>query len=93
MAKSDELENELDNDTDYNEGDRIDLPEDWYMELVRVDRGLGKDVLQGFVFRPDGKDSASLEAALGLGHLTGDYETPVPINVRAKLQDYYEDFG
>jgi len=71
--------------------ERIDLSEDWYMELDGSTRENGER--QGFVFRPDGKDSASLTAARGLGHLTGNFETKIPPNVMEDIsRSEYDDY-
>lgn len=59
------------------------------MELDASTREGGE--LQGFVFRPDGRDSASLNAARELGHLTGGYETKIPDNVPRELNR--SDYG
>lgn len=73
-------------------GDKhIDLPLDWYLAVpIEADEN-GRQ--QGFVFRPDGKDSASLNAALGLGHLTGNDETVLPPQVRAALRKLEEQYS
>lgn len=67
----------------------IDLEDDWYMSVPIEADDDGRR--QGFVFRPDGRDSASLVFALEMGHLSGDEETPVPRNVLRDLEQYEEE--
>ena len=54
---------------------RIKLPLGWYMELDDSTRDEG---YQGFVFRPDGRESASLAFAREVGTTSGDDETELP---------------
>lgn len=70
----------------------IDLGHDceWYLEVPTEPDADGRS--QGFLFRPDGKESASVNAAKGLGHLTGDDETPIPQDVLDDLSDYVDEY-
>lgn len=71
--------------------ENIDLGAGWYLAVPDEADDDGRK--QGFVFRPDGRDSASVEAALGLGHLTGLDETPVPPAVLRELEQYREEYA
>lgn len=73
----------IETEAEYVDGQRLDLGSGWYLMLDASTREGGE--LQGFVFRPDGRDSASLEAARLLGHLTGGYETKLPSTVHTEL--------
>lgn len=78
-------------DDEHSDGDRIELSEGWYLELDGSTRDEG---FQAFLNRPDGHETASLDAARNLGHLTGQDETPIPPKVFAEIQskeyDQYE---
>ncbi len=67
----------------------IDLLDDWYMSVPINADDDGRR--QGFVFRPDGRDSASLVFALEMGHLSGDDETPIPRHVLNDLAKYEDE--
>lgn len=73
------------------DGDRINLPLGWYMELDGSTRE--GDDLQGFVFSPDGKESASLACAIGTGATSGDDERQIPESVLAALAQYEEKYS
>ena len=78
-------------DKEHEDGERIDLGEGWYMELDGSTREEGE--LQGFVYRPDGRDSASLSAARSFGHLTGGYETTLTRNILMEIKKRaYDEF-
>jgi hypothetical protein len=73
--------------------EHIDLGDDseWYLEVPLEEDDDGRQ--QGFIFRPDGRESASVNAAEGLGHLTGEFETPIPDDVLADLSNYSEQYA
>lgn len=69
---------------------KIVLPNGWYVELDSNTRDVGA---QGFVFRPDGRDSASMVWARENGTLSSR-DTPIPKAVQDALAkvvfDQYE---
>jgi len=76
--------------TDHKDGDRIDLSLGWH---ILLDGSTRDDGLQAFVFRPDGRESASLSAARDYGHLTGEDETVIPGTVSREIHDsIYDQF-
>lgn len=69
---------------------KIKLPMGWWMEIEP--RGEG-EADQGFVFSPDGRESASLACALGTGMTSGNDEREIPAKVLEALQQYEEKYA
>jgi hypothetical protein len=72
------------------DGDTIRLPQGWTLELCARDDG---DGLQGFVTSPDGEESASITAALGMGTTTGTDERVIPPAVLNAVKKYEEEYA
>ncbi len=77
-----------DDEMDLKDGDIVDLPRGWTLEIVSRDDGTP----QGFVIAPDRKESASLNFALSMGTTSGDREIPIPRDVLRELE-YYEEYA
>lgn len=77
---------------EHKEGDRVDLCDGWFFELWARDNGS----LQGFVFSPDGKHSASMAFADACGTVTGSCfcdDVVIPHNVQREIQKYAEQYS
>jgi len=61
----------------YQDGQVIRLPHNWKMEMV-MNWDAETPYLQGFVYSPDGKNSASLAWARDLGTTSCDDEIELP---------------
>jgi len=78
-----------DDEPELKDGDIVDLPLGWTLEIVSRDDGTP----QGFVFSPDRRESASLGFALGMGTTSGDLEIPIPRAVLNILDRQYEEYS
>jgi hypothetical protein len=73
------------------DGDVIMLPMGWKLELSARDDEYGS--LQGFVTSPDGQESASITAALGMGITTGQEERKIPAAVLQAVKQYEGEYA
>lgn len=73
------------------DGAKIRLSRGWYMVLDGSTREEGE--YQGFVFHPDGHESASLAWALDVGTTSGVEEYPIPPEVLKDLEQYAERYS
>lgn len=69
----------------------IKLPMGWKLELDPSTRPEGE--FQGFVFSPDGRESASLAYALEVGTTSGNDECEIPQAVLTELEKYAEQYS